>query len=95
MLKSHSTVHYRDDVPEGLGSASPFSMGLNALVTRNVAALVYSLVLEGDYKSLDLEEYSRAGRVSESTMILNIAIRAAISQCVQLEKFRSASSPCT
>ncbi|KAJ9634482.1 hypothetical protein H2204_006307 [Knufia peltigerae] len=88
VLKSHSTVHYRDDVPEGLGSASPFSMGLNALVTRNVAALVYSLVLEGDYKSLDLEEYSRAGRVSESTMILNIAIRAAISQCVQLEKFR-------
>ncbi|KIW21592.1 hypothetical protein PV08_02172 [Exophiala spinifera] len=88
VLRSHCAVHYRDDVPEGLGSASPFSMGLNALVTRNVAALVSSLVLEGDYKSLDLEEYSRAGRVSESTMILNIAIRAAINQCIQLEKFR-------
>src|SRR5258708_728457 len=33
-LKSYSCIRYRDDVPEGFGSASPFSMGLNALVTR-------------------------------------------------------------
>ena len=90
VLRSHSSIHYRDDVPEGFGSASPFSMGLNALVTRNVSSLVRSLVLEGDYRSSDLEEYSRAGRVSESTMILNIAVRAAVDQCLHLEDFRSA-----
>ncbi|KAK5392795.1 hypothetical protein LTR20_006846 [Exophiala xenobiotica] len=88
VLRSHSTIHYRGDVPEGFGSASPFSMGLNALVTRNVSSLVRSLVLEGDYRSADLEEYSRAGRVSESTMILNIAVRAAVDQCLHLEDFR-------
>ncbi|KAI1608268.1 hypothetical protein EDD37DRAFT_187978 [Exophiala viscosa] len=87
-LKSHSTVHYRDNMPEGLGSASPFSMGLNALVTRHVSNLVRSLVLEGDFKVADLEEYARASRISESTMILNIAVRAAIDQCLHLESFK-------
>lgn len=87
-LKAHSTIHYRDDVPEGFGSASPFSMGLNALVTRNVSTWVRSLRLQGEFKVSDLEEYSKAGRVSESTMILNIAVRAAIDQCKRLESFR-------
>lgn len=87
-LKSHSTVHYRDNMPEGLGSASPFSMGLNALVTRHVSSLVRSLVLEGDCKVADLEEYARASRISESTMILNIAVRAAVDQCLHLESFK-------
>jgi len=87
-LKAHSTIHYRDDVPEGFGSASPFSMGLNALVTRNVSGLVRSLCLEGEFRVSDLEEYSKAGRVSESSMILNIAVRAAVDQCSNLESFR-------
>ncbi|KIV87891.1 hypothetical protein PV11_03407 [Exophiala sideris] len=87
-LKSHSTVHYRNNMPEGLGSASPFSMGLNALVTRHVSSLVRSLVLEGDFKVADLEEYARASRISESTMILNIALRAAVDQCLHLENFK-------
>jgi hypothetical protein len=88
VLKSYTSVHYRDDMPEGFGSASPFSMGLNALVTRNVSSLVRSLTLEGDFRSSDLEEYARAGRVSESNMILSIAVRAAIDQCTHLESFR-------
>ncbi|KIX08782.1 uncharacterized protein Z518_03439 [Rhinocladiella mackenziei CBS 650.93] len=87
-LKSYSSIRYKDDVPEGFGSASPFSMGLNALVTRNVSTLVRSLGLEGEFGASDLYEYSRVGRVSESTMILNIAVRAAVDQCVHLEKFR-------
>ena len=87
-LKSYSTIRYKDDVPEGFGSASPFSMGLNALVTRNVSTLVRSLCLDGDFGTPDVQEYSRVGRVSESTMILNIAVRAAVDQCIHLEKFR-------
>ncbi|KIW64772.1 hypothetical protein PV04_09682 [Phialophora macrospora] len=87
-LKSYSTIRYRDDVPEGFGSASPFSMGLNALVTRNVSNLVRSLSLEGEFSATDLNEHARAGRVSESTMILNIAVRAVLDQCAHLEKFR-------
>ncbi|OQU99937.1 hypothetical protein CLAIMM_05505 [Cladophialophora immunda] len=87
-LKSYSTIRYKDEVPEGFGSASPFSMGLNALVTRNVSGLVRSLTLDGEYSASDLHEYSRAGRVSESIMVLNIALRAAIDQCTHLERFR-------
>lgn len=63
-------------------------MGLNALVTRNVSNLVRSLSLEGEFNASDLYEYARAGRVSESVMILNIAVRAAIDQCSHLETFR-------
>ncbi|OAG44433.1 hypothetical protein AYO21_01429 [Fonsecaea monophora] len=87
-LKSYRTIRYKDEVPEGFGSASPFSMGLNALVTRNVSSLVRSLSLEGEYSASDLYEYSRAGRVSESIMMLNIALRAAIDKCTHLERFR-------
>lgn len=89
VLRSYTSIRYKDDVPEGFGSASPFSMGLNALVTRNVSSLVRSLTLEGDIAGGDPQEYSRAGRVSEYGMILNIAVCAAIEKCAQLEKFRS------
>ncbi|KAJ9604200.1 hypothetical protein H2200_011034 [Cladophialophora chaetospira] len=87
-LKSYNTIRYKDDVPEGFGSASPFSMGLNALVTRNVSSLVRSLSLEGEFSAVDLNEHARAGRVSETIMILNIAVRAVLDQCTHLEKFR-------
>ncbi|EXJ83999.1 hypothetical protein A1O3_04666 [Capronia epimyces CBS 606.96] len=87
-LKSYSSIRYKDELPEGFGGASPFSMGLNALVTRNVSRLVRSLALEGEIGAADLDEYARAGRVSESEMILNIAIRAAIDQCVHLRSFK-------
>ncbi|EXJ78892.1 hypothetical protein A1O1_09294 [Capronia coronata CBS 617.96] len=87
-LKAYSSIRYRDDLPEGFGGASPFSMGLNALVTRNVSKLVQSLNLEGEFGGTDLGAYAKAGRVSESSMILNIAIRAAIEQCTHLTSFR-------
>ncbi|ETI21705.1 hypothetical protein G647_08052 [Cladophialophora carrionii CBS 160.54] len=87
-LKSYSAIRYREDVPEGFGSASPFAMGLNALVTRNVSSLVRSLSLEGEFSSADVSEHARVGRVSESTMILNIAVRAVLDQCTHLENFR-------
>ena len=91
-LHSYCSVRYKqkDDttLPEGFGSASPFSMGLNALVTHNVSALVRNLVLQGDWTAQDLKECSRVGRISEQSMILNIAVRAAIDKCTGLESFK-------
>ena len=91
-LRSYCSVRYKqkDDttLPEGFGSASPFGMGLNALVTHNVSALVRNLVLEGDRTAQDLKECSRVGRISEQSMILNIAVRAAIDKCTGLESFK-------
>lgn len=87
-LTSYTSIRYKDDVPEGFGSASPFSMGLNALVTRNVSNLVRSLQLMGDFGGSDQHENSKAGRVSEYGMILNIAVSAALEKCAQMENFR-------
>ena len=63
-------------------------MGLNALVTTKVAPLVRNLILQGDFGWMEPHEYSRAGRVSETGMVLNIAICAALDRCTQLESFR-------
>ncbi|KAK5045536.1 hypothetical protein LTR84_009154 [Exophiala bonariae] len=87
-LTSYTSIRYKDDVPEGFGSASPFSMGLNALVTRNVSNLVRSLRLMGDFGGSDQQENSKAGRISEYGMILNIAVSAALEKCTQVEDFR-------
>lgn len=87
-LTSYDTIHYRDDQPEGQGSASPFAMGLNALVSRNVASLVQSLSLEGDWREHDLHEFSSVGRVPDDAMMLNIAVRAAVDRCTQLQEFK-------
>lgn len=86
-LRSYEHFRYNDNLPEGFGSASPFSLGLNALVTHNVNNLVKSLSLVGDWTAADLAQCSKVGRLSESAMILNIALRAAIDRCTQLESF--------
>jgi hypothetical protein len=88
-LCSYDTIRYRDDRPEGLGSSSPFAMGLNALVTRDVGSLVRSLTLQGQWREHDLEEFASAGRVPDDAMMLNIAIRAAIDRCNGMESFKS------
>ena len=92
-LCSYNTIRYRDDRPEGLGSSSPFAMGLNALVTRDVAALVRSVTLQGQWKEHDLQEFSAAGRVPDDAMMLNIALRAAVDRCTGLESFKSVIGP--
>ncbi|QVM13148.1 hypothetical protein D8B26_007764 [Coccidioides posadasii str. Silveira] len=86
-LTSYDKIRYRDDLPEGCGSASPFSMGLNAIVTRNVASLVRSLTMRGEWREDGLDEHARVGRVTDSSMMLNIAVRAAIDKMTGLEKF--------
>lgn len=87
-LTSHTSIRYKDGEAEGSGGASPFAMGLNALVTSKIASLVRNLTLQGDFGGTENQEYSRAGRVSETGMILNIAICAALDRCPQLESFR-------
>lgn len=88
VLTSYDRIRYRDDQPEGWGGASPFSMGLNALVTRPHASLVQSMTLRGEWKEHELEEYASVGRVPDSSMMLNIALRAAIDRTTNLESFR-------
>ncbi|KAK2794594.1 hypothetical protein FQN50_009890 [Emmonsiellopsis sp. PD_5] len=85
-LTSYDKIRYRDHRAEGCGSASPFSMGLNAVVTRNVGNLVHSLTLRGAWREDELEEHARVGRVPDSSMMLNIVVRAAVDKMVQLEE---------
>ncbi|KAJ5745886.1 hypothetical protein N7520_011068 [Penicillium odoratum] len=86
-LTSYDKIRYRDDQPEGVGSASPFTMGLNAVITRPYATLVRSITLRGDWKGHDLEEHALVGRVPDSSMLLNIAVRAALDRMTSLESF--------
>ncbi|KAL4889594.1 hypothetical protein BDV59DRAFT_186145 [Aspergillus ambiguus] len=86
-LTSYDKIRYRDEQPEGMGSASPFSMGLNAVITRPYGSLVRSLTLRGDWREDDLEEHARVGRVPDSSMMLNIAVRAAVDKMPDLEHF--------
>lgn len=63
-------------------------MGLNAVITRPHAALVRSMTLRGEWREHDLEEHARVGRVPDSSMMLNIAVRAAVDRMKGLESFR-------
>ncbi|KAL2815187.1 hypothetical protein BJX63DRAFT_420532 [Aspergillus granulosus] len=87
-LTSYNKIRYRGDQPEGMGSASPFTMGLNAVITRPYAGLVRSLALRGDWREQELEEHARVGRVPDSSMMLNITVRAAVDRMKDLESFR-------
>lgn len=97
-LRSYSGIRKRKrtrngewkETPEGMGGSSPFSAGLNAIVAHaNAGRLVRSLKLEGEYGEgdVELERCSRAGRVSENAMMLNICARAALEKCTELEDF--------
>ncbi|KAI5306945.1 hypothetical protein KEM56_006256 [Ascosphaera pollenicola] len=86
-LTSYDTIRFRNDQPEGCGSASPFSMGLNSIVARNLGPLVRTFTLRGTWLEHELEEHSRMGRVPESSMMLNIVVRAAVDKMSNLESF--------
>lgn len=92
-LTSYDKIRYRDEFVEGCGSASPFSMALNAVVTRNVGGLVRSLTLRGEWRENELEEHARVGRVPDSSMMLNIVVRAAVDKMPGLESVRYAALP--
>src|ERR1700753_283841 len=86
-LRSYPELRYIDGQPEGYGGGSPFSMGLNGLVTRNVAAYVKRFRVTGEWRERDVEEFSK-GRIPDNSMMLNIAIRAAMDRMTMLESFR-------
>lgn len=86
-LTSYGRIRYRGEEPEGMGSASPFSNGLNAVITRPYAGLVRSLTLRGEWREHELEEHARVGRVPDSSMMLNIAVRAAVDRMTDLQSF--------
>ena len=73
--------------------ASPFSMGLNGFVCRNVAGYVKRFGLIGEWKEQDLEEYAKAGRVPDESMILNSLVGASIARMSALEEFRYVRKP--
>ncbi|TKA61319.1 hypothetical protein B0A49_10692 [Cryomyces minteri] len=85
-LRSYEEMRYVNGRPEGYGSGSPFSMGLNGLVTKNVASFVRNFRIWGEWKETDLDELSK-GRVPDTTMMLNIVVRAAVDKMVKLESF--------
>ena len=88
-LKSYDYIHYQHDGrPEGCGAASPFVMGLNGLVSRNVAGYTKNFTLRGEWKEDELEEYAKVGRVPDGTMLLNCLIRLAVDKMEWLNTFR-------
>jgi thymidylate kinase len=88
-LTSYDRIRYRGELPEGWGYGSPFSMGINTLITRaHASSLVQSLTLRGDWNEPELEEYSKIGRVPDATMMLNTSVRAALERMKNLESFR-------
>ena len=68
--------------------ASPFAMALNGLVSRNVAGYVRDFRVTGDWKEHDVEEYWKAGRVSDDNMMLNTLVRVAVERMAVIDSFR-------
>lgn len=69
-------------------------MGLNGLISRNLAGLVRSLKISGEWKEYDSEEFARVGRISDNSMMLNMVVRMAVEKMEKLESFRySATVP--
>ena len=82
-LRTREDLDLQDD---GLWHASPFAMGLGALVTRKHAGLVQCLKLEGVFREHELDQYKNR-RLPDGSVMLNLAIRAAIDRCTQLQSF--------
>ncbi|CAD6568180.1 MAG: hypothetical protein ASARMPRED_001438 [Alectoria sarmentosa] len=88
-LRSYDYIRYsrRDGRPDGCGMASPFSMGLNGLVSRNVAGYVKNLEVSGEWKEHTLAEHAKVGRVPDETMMLNSLVRVAVEKMAVLDSF--------
>ena len=70
--------------------ASPFAMGLKGLVVRDVARYVKKFGVHGDWKEYESEDYSKVGRVTEGSMMLNTLVRVAVEKMASLHSFRYA-----
>lgn len=89
-LRSYDYIRYsgRDGRPDGCGMASPFSMGLNGLVSRNIAGYTKNFEIGGEWKEHELEEHSKVGRVPDESMMLNTLVRVAVEKMTVLDSFR-------
>lgn len=85
-LRSYLEARRVNGRVEGLGGGSPITMALGALATSQCASVVESLTLQGSWKETD--DYM-VGRIPDSTMLLSIAIRAAIDKTVNMQSFTS------
>lgn len=85
-LRSYDSIRYspEDGRVEGSGMGSPFVMGLNGLVLRDVSGYVRQLRFVGEWREHDLEEFSKKGRVPDSSMMLNTLVRVAIGRSANL-----------
>ena len=85
-LHSYPDIRLKNGRPEGFGGGSPFTMALNGLLTKSYAAMVEELRVWGQWKELGIDDFSK-GRVPDSTMMLNILLRAATDRMVKLKSF--------
>ena len=85
ILRSYDHIRYSEETmhPEGMGGASPFAMGLNALITRNVVNYMQKLSITGEWQEFGLEESAQAGRVPDGDMMLGLLVRAALDRTAQ------------
>jgi hypothetical protein len=84
-LRSHAEMRFNQGRPEGYGSGSPFTMGLNTLVSRTFTNYIQRFRLAGEWHEKD-DDYLQ-GRVPDSSMVLQIAIRAALDKMKNLQAF--------
>jgi len=61
-------------------------MGLNTLVSKTWGEYVLDFRLVGDWREHDLEDYAK-GRVPDNSMMLSIALRAALDKMSRLRSF--------
>ncbi|KAL1601211.1 hypothetical protein SLS59_005363 [Nothophoma quercina] len=85
-LCSHAEIRYVDGRPEGFGGGSPFSSGLNTLVSRSFTDYVQLFRVVGEWREHDVDDYKQ-GRVPDNSMVLQIALRAALDKMKNLSSF--------
>jgi hypothetical protein len=87
-LHSYAEIRYNceDGRPQGYGNGSPFAMGLNTLVSRTFTDYVQSFRVVGEWREHDDDDYKQ-GRVPDNSMVLQIAMRAALDKMKNLEAF--------
>ena len=67
--------------------ASPFTMGLNGLVSRNVAGYVKRFEICGEWKEHEPQELAKVGRVPDESMMMNSLVRVAVERMDVLDSF--------
>jgi hypothetical protein len=85
-LRAHADIRFIEGRPTGYGSGSPFAMGINTLVSRTFTDYVRQFRVTGEWREHDMEQY-KEGRVPDNTMVLQIALRAALDKMKNLKTF--------